>query len=66
VATLLKKLKKNNNNKEINEIPVYHTRVLEKGTREEHAIPATRPAAYKKNFGKIGWLLLLLVCNKVA
>jgi hypothetical protein len=33
-------LKKNNNN-EINEIPVYHTRVLEKGTREEHAIPAT-------------------------
>lgn len=43
----------------------HHTRVLEKGTREEHAFPATRPAAYKKNLGKIGWLLLL-VCNKEA
>ncbi len=30
----------------------HHTRVLEKGTREEHAFPATRPAAYKKNLGE--------------
>jgi hypothetical protein len=26
----------------MNEMPVYHTRVLEKGTREEHAFPATQ------------------------
>jgi hypothetical protein len=43
----------------MNEMSVYHTRVLEKGTREEHAFPATRPAAAykKKKFGKIGWLV---------
>ncbi len=47
----------------MNEMPVkYHTRVLEKGTREEHAFPATRPAAaYKKSFGKIGWLVVVVV-----
>ncbi len=32
--------------------------------RNMHFLPPDQPA-YKKNFGKIGWLLLL-VCNKVV
>jgi hypothetical protein len=44
----------------MNEMPVYQTKVLEKGTREEHAFPATRPAQrIRRKFGKIGLVVVV-------